>query len=203
MSKQTKPFIFEIKNSRRKKTASVEQPKSIWGTFASDLKQGLEPEYEEPVRSATLAPLPARSDLKPAAIADSDDTATLLPRSRFIEKWAAKKAEKPKAGPGDAVATFLARIERQKALLAEFQADPAGFKKWRSAWFREAMGGFGVSITHDAVDAGGGLRYIVVKTARDVAEFLEDLAQHAQTDVNFQRVLKENRLRRAARRVGG
>ncbi|KAA1177302.1 hypothetical protein FP026_25605 [Rhizobium tropici] len=203
MAKQTKPFIFEIKNSRRKKTGSVEQPKSIWGAFASDLKHGLVPENEERVRSAAPAPGPVPSELKPAVLADGDDAATLPPRSRFIEKWAARKAEKPKAGPGDAVATFLARIERQKALLAEFRAHPSGFKKWRSAWFREVTGGFGVSISYDAVDAGGGLRYLVVETAQDVAEFLDDLAQHAQTDVNFQRVLKETRLQRAARRVGG
>lgn len=201
MPKQTKPFIFEIKNSRRKKAGLVEQTKSIWGAFASDLKQSLVPENEERIRSAAPAPGPVPSELKPAIVADG--VATLPPTSRFLEKWAARKAEKQKAGPGDAVAAFLARIEKQKALLAEFQADPAGFKKWRSAWFRKVTGGFGVSISYDAVDAGGGLRYIVVETVRDVAEFLDDLAQHAQTDMNFQRVLKENRLRRADRRVGG
>ncbi|NLS19995.1 hypothetical protein HGP16_26005 [Rhizobium sp. P40RR-XXII] len=200
MSRPTKSFIVEIKNSRRKKAGSADQPKSIWGTFAPDLKQSLD--QEEPLPSPTPAPCPALPDLKPVADGDSDDATVVLPRSTFIEKWGSKKAEKTKAGQGDAVSTFLARIERQKALLAEFQADPTGFTKWRSAWFREVSGGFGVSVTYDSVDAGGGLRYIVVETAREIVEFLDDLAQHAQIDVNFQRALKENRLRRVSQRVG-
>ncbi|WP_240535507.1 hypothetical protein [Rhizobium freirei] len=124
------------------------------------------------------------------------------PKSDFIDKWAAKRAEKPKTGAADIVATFLMRIERQKTLLAEFAADPAGFTSWRSAWFRQVAGGFGIGIGYDLIDAGGGLRYIVVDTLQDVCEFLDDLGHHAQTDLKFQRALSENRLIRASRRIG-
>ncbi|WP_245459307.1 MULTISPECIES: hypothetical protein [unclassified Rhizobium] len=160
-------------------------------------------EQEKPNNSCAPESSPVPSNLVADATADRTEATSLPPKSRFVEKWVVKKAEKPKAAPGEAVAAFLGRIERQKALLAEFQADPTGFAKWRSAWFRQVIGGFGVSISYDFVDAGGGLRYVVVETIRDVAEFLGDLAQHAQTDVNFQHVLRENRLRRAARRVRG
>ncbi|SCB46739.1 hypothetical protein GA0061102_10552 [Rhizobium miluonense] len=184
------------------KTRPAAQTKSIWGTFASELRQDLA-EGEEPLVAATAdADCSEPSDISLTATAEGDEPATLSPKSDFIEKWAAKRAEKPKAGAADIVAPFLMRIERQKALLAEFETDPAGFASWRSAWFRKVAGGFGISIGHDLIDAGGGLRYLVVDTLRDVCEFLDDLAHHAQTDSEFQRALSENRLVRSSRRLG-
>ena len=201
MAKQTKPFILEIKSSRRTRGRPADQVRSIWGTFASDLKQNLAEEEAPAVSMAATGEGPEPLDLdRPAATARNEAT-ILPPESHFIEKWAAKKAEKPKAGATDIVATFLKRIERQKELLAQFEADPAGFTSWRSAWFSKVTGGFGVSIGYDLIDAGGGLRYIVVDTLHDVSAFLDDLAEHAQTDMNFQRALRENRVQRAKRRL--
>jgi hypothetical protein len=202
MSKPTKPFIFELKVSRRKRTGAVARSKSLWDKFAPDFQQSFPAKAEESPVPTIRQPRAVPPDLKPTAVTDSGDAAALPPKSEFMKKWAARKADKPTAGSTDVVANFLARIERQKALLAEFQSDPAGFTKWRSAWFRQVAGGFGVSVTHDSVDAGG-LRYVVVDTADDVVEFLDDLAHHAQRDVNFQAVLRENRQRHAARRFGG
>ena len=116
----------------------------------------------------------------------------------FIEKWSAKKADKPKAAIRSAVETFQLRIAQQKAYLEEYERDAAGFKKWRSTWFQRVPGGFGVSIGRDAVSAGEGLSYVVVETVKDVAEFLDDLAQYAEHDLGFQKALEENRSRRAA-----
>ncbi|WP_244510137.1 hypothetical protein [Rhizobium sp. AC27/96] len=184
------------------RTRPAEQAKSIWGSFASDLKQSLA-ENEEPAVSAPVREHCTEvSDPVQAIAANHDEVSISPPRSGFVEKWAAKRAEKPKAGAADMVATFLRRLERQKTLLAEFEADPSGFNSWRSAWFRKVNGGFGISIGYDRIDAGGGLRYIVVETLRDVSEFLDDLGHHAQTDKNFQRALSESRSRRAGRRVG-
>lgn len=117
----------------------------------------------------------------------------------FIEKWSAKKAEKPKAGTRNSVETFQLRVAEQKSYLEEYERDAAGFKKWRSTWFQRVPGGFGVSIGRDAVNAGEGLSYVVVETVKEVAEFLDDLAQHAEQDLGFQKALDDNRSRRAAR----
>lgn len=201
MAKQTRPFILEIKSSRRTSSKPAGQTRSIWGSFASDLKQNLAQEDQPAASVAASGRCAEPFDLDQPAAAERNEATILPPESQFLEKWAAKKAEKPKAGASDDVATFLARIERQKTLLAEFEADPAGFTSWRSAWFRRVTGGFGVSIGYDLIDAGGGLRYIVVDTLHDVAVFLDDLAQHAQTDMNFQRALRESRLQRARRNV--
>lgn len=116
----------------------------------------------------------------------------------FIEKWSARKAEKPRAGARNVVETFRLRIAEQKDYLEAYERDPAGFNKWRSTWFQRVPGGFGVSIGRDAVSAGQGLSYVVVETAKEVAEFLDDLAQHAEQDLGFQKALEENRARRAA-----
>ncbi len=116
----------------------------------------------------------------------------------FLEKWSAKKSDKPKAGKRSAVDTFRARVAEQKIYLAEFESDVAGFNKWRSTWFQRAPGGFGVTIGRDSIDAGKGLNYVVVETTAQVAEFLDDLAGHADNDVSFQKALEDNRLRRAA-----
>ncbi|MGG6895618.1 MULTISPECIES: hypothetical protein [Rhizobium] len=118
--------------------------------------------------------------------------------ANFLEKWSSKKADKPKTGMRSAIDTFRGRIAEQKAYLEEFERDAAGFNKWRSTWFQRVPGGFGVTIGRDAVNAGEGLSYIVVETVSQVAEFLDDLAQHAENDVAFQQALEENRLRRAA-----
>jgi hypothetical protein len=116
----------------------------------------------------------------------------------FIEKWSARKAEKPRAGARNVVETFRLRIAEQKDYLEAYERDPAGFNKWRSTWFQRVPGGFGVSIGRDAVSAGQGLSYVVVETAKEVAEFLDDLAQHDEQDLGFQKALEENRARRAA-----
>ncbi|MFS8047593.1 hypothetical protein [Rhizobium sp. BR 314] len=116
----------------------------------------------------------------------------------FLEKWSAKKSDKPKAGTRSAVDAFRVRVAEQKAYLVEFESDGAGFNKWRSTWFQRAPGGFGVTIGRDSIDAGQGLSYVVVETTAQVAEFLDDLAQHADNDVSFQKALEQNRLRRAA-----
>ncbi len=116
----------------------------------------------------------------------------------FIEKWSARKADKPKTGARNIVETFRLRVAEQKDYLDAYERDPGGFKKWRSTWFQRVPGGFGVSIGRDAVSAGEGLSYVVVETARQVAEFLDDLAQHAEQDLGFQKALEENRARRAA-----
>lgn len=116
----------------------------------------------------------------------------------FIEKWSARKADKPKAGARNVVETFRLRIAEQKDYLEAYERDPAGFNKWRSTWFQRVPGGFGVSIGRDAISAGQGLSYVVVETVRQVAEFLDDLAQHAEQDLGFQKALEENRARRAA-----
>ncbi len=202
MAKQTKPFILEIKTSRRTKTKPAEQAKSIWGELASDLRQNLTKEQEVPEGSPVPESCPDQSDPVPAVATDSGQEAALPPGSQFLEKWIAKKAKRPKTGSQDVIATFLARIEQQKQLLAEYESDTAGFARWRSAWFRKVDGGFGVSISHDSVDAGGGLRYVVVDTVHDVSAFLDDLGHHAQTDTGFQRALSENRTQRAGRRSG-
>jgi hypothetical protein len=120
----------------------------------------------------------------------------------FIEKWSAKKAEKPKAGTRNSVETFQLRVAEQKEYLEEYQRDPAGFKKWRSTWFQRAPGGFGVSVGRDAVSAGEGLSYVVVETVKEVGEFFDDLAKHAEQDLGFQKALEDNRSRRAARLNG-
>ncbi len=202
MAKQTKSFILEIKTSRRTKTRPAEQAKSIWGELASDFRQNLAEEQQMPEASPVLESGPDQSGPVPAVATDSAKEAALPPGSQFLEKWIAKKAKKPKIGSQDIVATFLARIDQQKQLLAEYQSDTAGFARWRSAWFRKVDGGFGVSISHDSIDAGDGLRYVVVDTVHDVSAFLDDLGHHAQTDTGFQRALSENRTQRAGRRAG-
>ena len=115
----------------------------------------------------------------------------------FLEKWASKKADKPKAGTKTVIETFRSRVAEQKAYLEEYERDGAGFRKWRSTWFQRVPGGFGVSIGRDSVNAGKGLSYVVVETLKDVAEFLDDLAHHAENDAGFQQALEDNRKRRA------
>ncbi|TXI01343.1 MAG: hypothetical protein E6Q76_17330 [Rhizobium sp.] len=199
MPKPTKPFIVEIKSSRRKRTKPIEQPRSIWGNLTFELQQSLA-EEGEPMPASPAPRLDAAvQDLSTASTPVQDEAESVPPASAFVRKWSAKMAQKPKARVMDAVATFLGRVERQKALLAEFQSDPATFKAWRSAWFRQVGAGFGVNIGRDSIDAGAGLRYVVVDTIQDVAEFLGDLAHHAQTDADFQCALEETRQRRAAR----
>ncbi|WP_459463115.1 hypothetical protein [Rhizobium sp. No.120] len=204
MVKQTKPFIIEIKAARRMKARSSEAPRSIWGELAADLKQTLAMEQETQTGS-----LPHEASQKDGAECPNVDAATLMdrdeatlpqPSSQLLEKWLARKAERPKVGSQDVVETFLARLDQQKMLLAEFQQNPDGFRRWRSAWFRRAAGGFGVSIGHDLIDAGGGLRYVVVDTLDDISRFLDDLGHHARTDLDFRRALEANRRQRAARR---
>lgn len=116
----------------------------------------------------------------------------------FLDKWSSKKADKPKTGTKTVIETFRSRVAEQKAYLEEYERDAAGFKKWRSTWFQRVPGGFGVSIGRDSVNAGKGLSYVVVETLTDVAEFLDDLAHHAENDSAFQQALEENRKRRAA-----
>ena len=118
--------------------------------------------------------------------------------ANFLEKWSSKKAEKPKAGARNVVDTFRARVEEQKAYLEEYERDIAGFKKWRSTWFQRVPGGFGVTVGRDSVNAGAGLNYIVVESIKQVSEFLDDLAHHAEKDTGFQQALEKNRLRRVA-----
>lgn len=118
--------------------------------------------------------------------------------ANFLEKWSSKKAEKPKAGARNVVDTFRARVEEQKGYLEEYERDIAGFKKWRSTWFQRVPGGFGVTVGRDSVNAGSGLNYIVVESIKQVSEFLDDLAHHAEKDTGFQQALEKNRLRRVA-----
>ncbi len=202
MAKQTKPFILEIKSSRRTKAKPIEQKKSIWGAFASELKQDLAEGEVPSIEVAVSEHCPASADADVNVASEQDETEDLPVTSEFLEKWAGRRAQKPKAGAADIVTTFLARIEKQKELLSEFETDPAGFTNWRSAWFRKVAGGFGVSIGHDRVDAGDGLRYIVVESLHDVHEFLNDLGEHVRTDDNFQRALKANQRLRSDRRTG-
>jgi len=118
--------------------------------------------------------------------------------ANFLEKWTSKKADKPKAGARNVVDTFRARVAEQKAYLEEYERDAAGFKKWRSTWFQRVPGGFGVTVGRDSINAGRGLSYVVVDAVKDVAEFLDDLAFHAEHDVGFQQALEQNRQRRVA-----
>lgn len=118
--------------------------------------------------------------------------------ANFLDKWSSKKADKPKAGARNVVDTFRARVAEQKAYLEEYERDSAGFKKWRSTWFQRVPGGFGVTVGRDSVNAGHGLSYVVVEGVKDVAEFLDDLAYHAENDVGFQQALEQNRRRRVA-----
>ena len=118
--------------------------------------------------------------------------------ANFLEKWTSKKADKPKAGARNVVDTFRARVAEQKAYLEEYERDAAGFKKWRSTWFQRVPGGYGVTVGRDSINAGRGLSYVVVDTIKDVAEFLDDLAYHAEHDVGFQQALEQNRQRRVA-----
>ncbi|MFT4000010.1 MAG: hypothetical protein QM684_07220 [Rhizobium sp.] len=118
--------------------------------------------------------------------------------ANFLDKWSSKKADKPKAGARNVVDTFRARVAEQKAYLEEYERDAAGFKKWRSTWFQRVPGGFGVTVGRDSVNAGHGLSYVVVEAVKDVAEFLDDLAYHAENDVGFQQALEQNRRRRVA-----
>lgn len=117
--------------------------------------------------------------------------------TNFLEKWSSRKANKPKAGSKTVIDTFRARVAEQKAFLEEYERDTAGFRKWRSTWFQRVPGGFGVTIGRDSINAGNGLNYVVVETLKDVAEFLDDLAHHAENDASFQHALEENRKRRA------
>ncbi|MGY5800152.1 hypothetical protein ACXHMN_02350 [Rhizobium sp. LEGMi12c] len=203
MVKQTKPFIIEIKTSRRAKAKPVESARSIWGELAADLKQTLAMEQETQASPPAHADCAERPAPQPAVAADHDEATAPQPEFQFLEKWIAKKAERPRAGGQSVVETFLARVDQQKILLAEFQSDPDGFKRWRSAWFRKVAGGFGVSVSHDLIDAGDGLRYVVVDTLDGVSQFLDDLRHHAQTDLDFQQALEANRRQRAARLAGG
>lgn len=118
--------------------------------------------------------------------------------ANFLEKWTSKKADKPKAGARNVVDTFRARVAEQKAYLEEYERDTAGFKKWRSTWFQRVPGGFGVTVGRDSVNAGRGLSYVVVDAIKDVAEFLDDLAHHAEHDTGFRQALEQNRQRRVA-----
>ncbi|SCB20017.1 hypothetical protein [Rhizobium hainanense] len=118
--------------------------------------------------------------------------------ANFLEKWTSKKADKPKAGARNVVDTFRARVAEQKAYLEEYERDTAGFKKWRSTWFQRVPGGFGVTVGRDSVNAGRGLSYVVVDAIKDVAEFLDDLAYHAEHDAGFRQALEQNRQRRVA-----
>ncbi|TXI12619.1 MAG: hypothetical protein E6Q76_00630 [Rhizobium sp.] len=118
--------------------------------------------------------------------------------ANFLDKWSSKKADKPKAGARNVVDTFRARVAEQKAYLEEYERDATGFKKWRSTWFQRVPGGFGVTVGRDSVNAGHGLSYVVVDAVKDVAEFLDDLAYHAENDVGFQQALEQNRRRRVA-----
>ncbi|NEI72289.1 hypothetical protein GR212_22140 [Rhizobium lusitanum] len=201
MPKQPKPFIVEIKTTRRKRTKAPEQPKSIWGNLTFELQQNLAEEREPSFGSPAPQPDAPVPDLPATSVIDEDEAETPPTAPLFFQKWSAKMAEKPQAKATDVVAIFLARIDRQKTLLDEFRSDPAAFRGWRSAWFRKVAGGFGVNIGRDSIDAGAGLRYVVVETVQAVAEFLDDLARHAQTDANFQCALEETRQRRAARVV--
>ncbi|WP_349961669.1 hypothetical protein [Rhizobium sp. ZPR3] len=203
MVKQTKPFIIEIKTSRRAKAKPVESARSIWGELAADLKQTLAMEQETHASPSAQADCAERPAPDSTAVFDHDEATASQPGFQFLEKWIARKAERPRAGAQGVVETFLARLDQQKILLAEFQSDPDGFKRWRSAWFRKIAGGFGVSVSHDLIDAGGGLRYVVVDTLDGVSQFLDDLRHHAQTDRDFQRALEANRMQRAARLAGG
>lgn len=203
MVKQTKPFIIEIKTSRRTKAKPVESTRSIWGELAVDLKQTLAMEQETHAGSSAQADCAERPAPESAAVADHDEAPASRPGFQFLEKWIGRKAERPRAGAQGVVETFLARLDQQKILLAEFQSNPGGFKRWRSAWFRKVAGGFGVSVSHDLIDAGNGLRYVVVDTLDGVFQFLDDLRHHAQTDLDFQQALEANRMQRAARLTGG
>ncbi|MGY5778502.1 hypothetical protein [Rhizobium sp. LEGMi135b] len=118
--------------------------------------------------------------------------------ANFLEKWTSKKADKPKAGARNVIDTFRARVAEQKAYLEEYERDATGFKKWRSTWFQRVPGGFGVTVGRDSVNAGRGLSYVVVDTVKDVAEFLDDLAHHAEHDAGFRQALEQNRQRRVA-----
>ncbi|MFK0164472.1 hypothetical protein [Rhizobium sp. NPDC090279] len=118
--------------------------------------------------------------------------------ANFLEKWTSKKADKPKAGARNVIDTFRARVAEQKAYLEEYERDAAGFRKWRSTWFQRVPGGFGVTVGRDSVNAGRGLNYVVVDTVKDVAEFLDDLAHHAEHDTGFRQALEQNRQRRVA-----
>ncbi|MBN8950716.1 MULTISPECIES: hypothetical protein [unclassified Rhizobium] len=118
--------------------------------------------------------------------------------ANFLEKWTSKKADKPKAGTRNVVDTFRARVAEQKAYLEEYERDAAGFKKWRSTWFQRVPGGFGVTVGRDSVNAGRGLSYVVVDGVKDVADFLDDLAHHAEHDTGFRQALEQNRQRRVA-----
>lgn len=203
MAKQTKSFIVEIKGSRTKRTKPAEQSRSIWGKFTEDLKRNLAEAQETPVSPPIKQDEREIAEAVPAAIPEHVEDMTASNRPDFVQKWSSKRAEKPKANTTDAVSAFVARIEQQKSLLSEFLVDPQAFTNWRAAWFRRVAGGFGVKISYDAIDAGGGLHYVVVDTAEEVADFFSDLAQHAQTDPAFQTALQQNRRRRAARRIGG
>ncbi|MFK0165005.1 hypothetical protein [Rhizobium sp. NPDC090279] len=185
------------------KSRPAEPAKSIWGNLVVDLKQTLAMEQETPAGLPAHQDCAEQPDLGSVAAADRNEATAPQPEFQFLEKWIAKKAERPKAGSQGVVEAFLARLDQQKTLLAEFQADPDGFRRWRSAWFRKVAGGFGVSVSHDRIDAGGGLRYVVVDTLDDVSRFLDDLRHHAQTDTDFQQALEANRVHRAARLVGG
>jgi hypothetical protein len=116
----------------------------------------------------------------------------------FLDKWSAKKAEKPKAGQKSTLDTFKGKIKEQQDLLAEYEGNKPAFKKWRSTWFQPVAGGFGISVGRDALDAGSGVNYVKVGTTAEVKEFLDDLRQHAETDKAFQETLEGNRQRRAA-----
>ncbi|MBB3285410.1 MULTISPECIES: hypothetical protein [Rhizobium] len=118
--------------------------------------------------------------------------------ANFLDKWSSKKADKPKAGARNVVDTFRARVAEQKAYLEEYERDSSGFKKWRSTWFQRVPGGFGVTVGRDSINAGHGLSYVVVESVKDVSEFLDDLAYHAENDVGFQQALEKNRQRRVA-----
>ncbi|MBN8952407.1 MAG: hypothetical protein BGP09_23570 [Rhizobium sp. 60-20] len=203
MVKQTKPFIIEVKTTRRMKSKPAETARSIWGDLAVNLKQTLAMEEEAPAASPVQPDCAEQPGGSSPTVADHGEATAVQPESQFFEKWISRKAERPKVGSQGEVATFLARLEQQKVLLAEFQSDPDGFKRWRSAWFRKVPDGFGVSVSHDRIDAGDGLRYVVVDTLDDVSRFLDDLRHHAQTDPDFQQALKASRMRRAARLAGG
>jgi hypothetical protein len=118
--------------------------------------------------------------------------------ANFLEKWSSKKADKPKAGARNVIDTFRARVAEQKAYLEEYERDAAGFKKWRSTWFQRVPGGYGVTVGRDSVNAGRGLSYVVVDAVKDVAEFLDDLAYHAEHDAGFRQALEQNRQRRVS-----
>ncbi|MGE6781297.1 hypothetical protein ACQKGL_02105 [Ensifer adhaerens] len=117
----------------------------------------------------------------------------------FLKKWSSFKGDAPKAGQRNenALTNFQNRVAKQVELVDKYEKNPEEFADWRSTWFQKSGLKFKVRIGRDAIDLGG-LQYVDVPDIKHVRDFLQDVAEHARTNSEFQQQIIDARDKRAA-----